>query len=435
MWLFDVLSAIAFEDDDPLTFEERKGAGAEASDSVFEEEEKITTEEETTTIKTVIEDGKAKASESVVSKKLQATKTTMTQHGFVGSILNCCHCLATCCLFTYVLCPPVPSCIIRKVAFRPPKQGESYKLIVKDKNGKEKYVGSARAASKYSSLQIEPILLEQRQHPAHFLRCFMQPVDGFIVKSKSGNSLVCAHFKNKYTNLRTTKIYNNKVAIFAQPNSSDIGHFMQPFIVSFRDFAHSIGIDLYGFDYSGYGRSGGTASEQNAYDDIESVFSEIVKRRGSEIEILLIGFSIGTTAVIDLASKKPKNLFGVVLIAPFTSGVRLLKNAPRLEKTPWYDCFESYTKISHVEVPVLVCHGTEDSMIPLLHGQVLYERAPQKVDPVIVDGANHVSILQSQHVHLAIRLFVAKQLQNPSSPLKEASTINNRSDSNSEEEK
>uniref|UniRef100_A0AC34F4L8 Serine aminopeptidase S33 domain-containing protein n=1 Tax=Panagrolaimus sp. ES5 TaxID=591445 RepID=A0AC34F4L8_9BILA len=434
MWFVDILSGIALEDDDPLTAE-RKGAGAEIIDISSEEaedEEKITTEE--TTTKTVIE-GKTKASETVVTKKLKATKTTMSQHGFVESILNCCHCLATCCVFTYVLCPPVPSCIIRKVAFRPPKQGESYKLIVKDKHGKEKYVDSARAASKYSSVKIEPILLELRQPNAQLLQSFMQPVDGFIVKSKSGNSIVCAHFKNKYTNRRTTtKMYENKVAIFAQPNSSDIGHFMQPFIVSFQDFANSIGIDLYGFDYSGYGRSGGSASEQNAYDDIESVFAEIVKRRGSEIEILLIGFSIGTTAVIDLASKKPKNLFGIVLIAPFTSGVRLLKNNPRLEKTPWYDCFESYSKISHVEVPVLVCHGTEDSMIPLLHGQVLYERAPQKVDPVIIEGATHVSILQSQHVHLAIRLFVAKQLLKTSSPLKEISTLN-RSDSNSDEEK
>lgn len=114
----------------------------------------------------------------------------------------------------------------------------------------------------------------------------MQPVDGFIVKSKSGNSIVCGHFKNKYAHLRTTtKMFENKVAIFAQPNSSDIGHFMQPFVVSFPDFANSFGVNLYGFDYSGYGRSGGTASEQNAYDDIESVFDEVVRREGKDIEV------------------------------------------------------------------------------------------------------------------------------------------------------
>uniref|UniRef100_A0A914R3N3 Serine aminopeptidase S33 domain-containing protein n=1 Tax=Panagrolaimus davidi TaxID=227884 RepID=A0A914R3N3_9BILA len=294
------------------------------------------------------------------------------KHGFLGAIFSCCQCLAGCCCLTYILCPPIPSCIARKGAFWPPKKGASYNLIVEDKHGKEKYVGSARAASKYSEVKIQAILLkkiEKSQYPEYWLYSFMQPVDGFIVKSKSGNSIVCGHFKNKRT---TAKMYENKVAIFAQPNSSDMGHFTQPSGgFTFPDFANAFGVNLYGFDYSGYGRSGGTASEQNAYDDIESVFDEVVRREGKDIEILLIGFSIGTTAIIDLASKRPKNLFGIVLIAPLTSGIRFLNKNPRLEKTLWYDCFDSYSKIQYVEVPVLVCHGTDDQMIPLSHGQFI----------------------------------------------------------------
>ena len=57
---------------------------------------------------------------------------------------------------------------------------------------------------------------------------------------------------------------------------------------------------------------------------------------------MLIGFSIGTTAAVDLASKKPKNLMGLVLMAPFTSGIRLLLNKPRKEETSCLDCFTRY---------------------------------------------------------------------------------------------
>lgn len=49
-----------------------------------------------------------------------------------------------CCGITYILCPPVPCCIVRKAAFHPPKKGQSYKLLVKDADGDEKYVSTAK---------------------------------------------------------------------------------------------------------------------------------------------------------------------------------------------------------------------------------------------------------------------------------------------------
>lgn len=126
-------------------------------------------------------------------------------------------------------------------------------------------------------------------------------------------------------------------------------------------------------------------------------------------QITVVGYSIGTAAVIDLASKNPKNIVGIVLLAPFTSGWRLIRDNPRIENSNCIDCFESIDKISNVNVPVLVCHGTNDVVVPISHGQKIYEKSKYKFDPLIVEGATHVNILNAENnaVQYAIRCFVS----------------------------
>ena len=113
----------------------------------------------------------------------------------------------------------------------------------------------------------------------------MVPVNGFSVLSKSGNHLVCGLYKTKkYFNL-----FPRKVILFSQPNDTDLGQFMKPSGKGtfFSNLAYSFETDIYAFDYSGYGRSTGTATENNIYLDIESVFEEIIRREGDEIQVLL----------------------------------------------------------------------------------------------------------------------------------------------------
>uniref|UniRef100_A0A183D9M1 Hydrolase_4 domain-containing protein n=1 Tax=Gongylonema pulchrum TaxID=637853 RepID=A0A183D9M1_9BILA len=81
--------------------------------------------------------------------------------------------------------------------------------------------------------------------------------------------------------------------------------------------------DVYAYDYSGYGISTGSPSEKNVYADIEAAYQHIHKTRGKNVRIALVGYSIGTAPTVYLASKHPPNLCGIVLIAPFTSGLRL----------------------------------------------------------------------------------------------------------------
>lgn len=112
--------------------------------------------------------------------------------------------------------------------------------------------------------------------------------------------------------------------LFSQPNSSDLGHLLHPAGQVFQRMADDLGVDVYAYDYSGYGYSTGSASERNIYADVLAVYDHIRRARPT-VRIVLVGFSIGTTASVHLAAQKPEKLAGVVLLAAFFSGLSLLR--------------------------------------------------------------------------------------------------------------
>ncbi|EPB66339.1 phospholipase/carboxylesterase [Ancylostoma ceylanicum] len=194
-----------------------------------------------------------------------------------------------------------------------------------------------------------------------------------------------------------------EVIIFTQPNSSDLGSFLQPRYVNLPQLAEIFEMDVYGFDYSGYGYSTGIISEKSIYTDIRAVY-DYVRQTAPNKKIVLLGYSIGTTAVIDLASTHPESLAGVILVAPFTSGLRLLGNQPKREKTHFFDRFVSCDKVAAINVPVLICHGGRDTVVPSEHGLELYEKLQKPVTPLVVHGADHQSILNGAYPQTFCRI-------------------------------
>ncbi|KHJ91776.1 hypothetical protein OESDEN_08347, partial [Oesophagostomum dentatum] len=130
------------------------------------------------------------------------------------------------------------------------------------------------------------------------------------------------------------------------------------------------------------------------------------------IQIILLGYSIGTAAVADLAASNPDGLIGVVLVAPFTSGLRLFGKKPKEESTSRLDRFTTYDKVPKITVPVLVCHGGADEAIPVEHGLEIAKRAPRAVSPLIIHGADHMSIFNGRYLQTfrRIRRFLEEEV-------------------------
>ncbi|GMT12724.1 hypothetical protein PFISCL1PPCAC_4021, partial [Pristionchus fissidentatus] len=316
--------------------------------------------------------------------------------GFFGTLSNL---LKACGLLCVIGCPPVPEIITRKVAFHPPECTYSAYL---QSDPSKKVVSARKLQNKPFCLEPTPIQGVSR----HDYERIMRQCTPFTVTTREKSVLVGAHFTPTSYASETGDMNNfsKQVIIFAQPNSSDLGSFLQPHSVNFSALANAMHTEIYGFDYSGYGLSSGYPSEKNLYADIHAVYDYVRKERPDK-KICLIGYSIGTSAVTDLASLEPPHLSGVILIAPFTSGMRLMWNAPAQETTCCLDRFTSKEKITEVAVPVLIIHGSDDTMISMDHSQELHRRLKHPVPPLFVYGADHMTIFNGSHPETFRRIY------------------------------
>ncbi|KAK5965293.1 Phospholipase/carboxylesterase [Trichostrongylus colubriformis] len=230
----------------------------------------------------------------------------------------------------------------------------------------------------------------------------------FTLRTALGNFIIGIRCSPQFKG--TEEKNKDSVVIFAQPNASDLGEYLQPFHMNIPMMAELLSTDVYAFDYSGYGLSTGRPSEKNIYADIQSVYDFVYQTRQDK-KIVLLGYSLGTAAVIDLAARNPARVVGVILVAPFTSGIRLFSNQPDRTGSIRLDRFITIEKLPYVRTPVLVCHGCRDDSIPVEHGLEIYKKAPRAVPPLFVAEADHVSIFNGKYLHIFVRIreFIASE--------------------------
>ncbi|CAG9581664.1 unnamed protein product [Danaus chrysippus] len=232
-----------------------------------------------------------------------------------------------CCLFC---CPPCPGKIAAKLAFLPPEP--TYAFTPDETGSKFSLTLTERAEWQYSEREKENI-------------------EGFYSRTSRGNRIACL-FVRCSPNARFT-------ILFSHGNAVDLGQ-MSSFYLG---LGTRINCNIFSYDYSGYGVSGGKPSEKNLYADIDAAWQALRTRYGISPEnIILYGQSIGTAC---------ESLF------------------PNTKRTWFFDAFPSIDKIPKVTSPVLVIHGTEDEVIDFSHGLAIYERCPRAVEPLWVEGAGH----------------------------------------------
>ncbi|MGH8617347.1 MAG: alpha/beta hydrolase [Burkholderiales bacterium] len=140
---------------------------------------------------------------------------------------------------------------------------------------------------------------------------------------------------------------------------------------------HKLGYATLLVEYRGYGRSTGTPSEAGTYRDAEAAWRYLTETRKLKPErIVVMGESLGGGVATWLAAKyKPGAL---ILASSFTSlidvGADVYWFLPvRLIGRTRYD---SLSRMTDIDCPVLVAHSQEDEIIPVSHGQALFLAAP-----------------------------------------------------------
>lgn len=122
-------------------------------------------------------------------------------------------------------------------------------------------------------------------------------------------------------------------------------------------------------EYRGYGSTGGEPSQKGIGADMVAVADWINKQPWCDrSKVVYFGWSLGAGVACQLAETRTPA--GLVLQSPFKSVTSFAWGfgvPPFLVKHP----FRNDLVLEKLDVPVLIIHGTQDSVVPVAHGRAL----------------------------------------------------------------
>ena len=185
--------------------------------------------------------------------------------------------------------------------------------------------------------------------------------------------------------------------LFSHGNAGNISHRLD----SLRLF-HDLGLEVLIYDYRGYGRSSGRASEAGVYRDAEAAWRWLLENRGRAPErIVLFGRSLGGTVTARLATRvKPA---AVILESSFTSlpdlaadlyGLLPVRSLSRIR-------LDTREYVAKIDAATLIVHSRDDEIVPYDHARKLVRAANAPADLLTLSGGHNTGIFESMDSYRA----------------------------------
>ena len=162
---------------------------------------------------------------------------------------------------------------------------------------------------------------------------------------------------------------------------------------------NQIGINFLPVDYRGYGRSTGSPTVSAMMKDCHVILKFVqnwLNERGFSGPTILMGRSLGSASVLELAANYPKKVKGLIVESGFAfTGPLLGLLGVNLEKLGFQEKngFGNLEKIKVYDGPTLIIHAECDQIIPYSDGQALFDASPASHKALLkIPRANHNDI-------------------------------------------
>lgn len=183
-----------------------------------------------------------------------------------------------------------------------------------------------------------------------------------------------------------------KTVLFFHGNAGNISHRGE----SIKIF-HDLGLNVFIFDYRGYGQSKGKPSEKGLYQDARAAWRYLTETKGMTSDsIILFGRSLGGAVAAKLGTEVDAG--HLILESTFSSASDMAKELfPLLSYVIYvrYD-FSTAEHVKQINYPVLVIHSPEDEIIPYSLGRKVFESASQPKQLLEIEGDHNSGFWQSK---------------------------------------
>nr|NIQ00371.1 alpha/beta hydrolase [Nitrospinaceae bacterium]NIR54449.1 alpha/beta hydrolase [Nitrospinaceae bacterium]NIS84868.1 alpha/beta hydrolase [Nitrospinaceae bacterium]NIT81680.1 alpha/beta hydrolase [Nitrospinaceae bacterium]NIU43951.1 alpha/beta hydrolase [Nitrospinaceae bacterium] len=148
--------------------------------------------------------------------------------------------------------------------------------------------------------------------------------------------------------------------LFFHGNAGNLSHRLDNILV-----LQSLRLNIFIFDYRGYGRSEGDPGETGILLDGQAAYDTLMSRPGvSPQKLFIFGRSLGGSFAAQIAAKNP--VAGVIIESCFTNASDMADEMLPLLPMRWFisSKFDTLTAVSNLKIPKLFLHGTHDEIIP-----------------------------------------------------------------------
>lgn len=185
---------------------------------------------------------------------------------------------------------------------------------------------------------------------------------------------------------------SNLTLLFFHGNAGNISHRGESV-----EIFHRLGLNVFIFDYRGYGQSGGKPGESGFHDDARAAWGYLTKTKAIKREnIVLFGRSLGGAVAAKLAIEVHP---GALILESTFSSAKDMANAvfpisSRL--VPLRFDFNTASYIKQVAAPILIVHSIDDEIIPFRLGEKVFSAANHPKSLIKIKGNHNYGFLQSQ---------------------------------------
>jgi fermentation-respiration switch protein FrsA (DUF1100 family) len=185
------------------------------------------------------------------------------------------------------------------------------------------------------------------------------------------------------------------------------------------------GFNVLAFDYRGYGLSEGKPSLQGVHNDAEAALETLLAMSVVDKDrIIVFGQSIGGAVAVNLVAATPHkdHIKALIVDSAFASYRSIAREKMNQFLLTWLfqyplswlfnDSYSPAKKIAAVSpVPVLIMHGTLDQVVPMHHGELLFQEAQQPKEFWPVTAVGHIQGVSVPSVRERLLLYLKERIK------------------------